>query len=815
VIEPRELTAPPDPPPGQSRLRRRLALRDDLLFRLAATPDPARPGRTLGDGLDVAGDPTVVGLAELWARVADGVCAYAELTAGEVYLGTTQDWTDVRRLADLVGYRPAQRTAAHGWIRVDTVPGASPLVPAGTQVQAPGTPTRPAQAFEVAADSQLRADWAGLTVTGVPVPQPPPGNQLRFLKDPGFGTSDRVVFVAESGAPPFPTTWQEWLLWLIDLFDGTSFVGDTGQAVRGMARVTGRGDDLGATLLDFDRSLVPLLPQVAGTSYAAYRIRAELTVPSRLDALSYVSDGDAQTATPSYPSGEPGSPYGTTSVLVTDGSAVSVGQQLILYGGPENNCLVTTVTAVTPQDWHVAPGTVKRVASVSFADSLPSELGVSALTVLVTDPRQVAQHYELPDLPGDVPGARMYPRPAALPPQLAVQTQGTGGNPGWELTGCEVNAQDTVNDPGGMLVTLTGVRAGTISRGAATGNLAPVRHGTTSQGPVTLTAGTAVLAGPVTGDVAADGSITDSLLLRVGGVQWDEVPSLYGRTAGDLVYTTRLVADGRVVLVFGDGVTGARPLGDVTASWRVGGGLAGEVPAEQVTSLTGAVNGVRKITGVGAMSGAADQEDPLRVRRGAAARIRALDRAVALPDLADLALTVPGTSHSVSWRGAGPPGCACGGSGIHVAVLRLASAGVRAGDDAELRALGGYLDARRDTTVPVCVCAAVPSPVLAGASVAVDPRRDPAAVLLAVRAALLDPAGPLAALSRDLGVPLDGSDVIAAAQPVAGVTGITGLTITGTLSQATPGDLSLGRLPAQPYELLYLADTDLGVRAHG
>ena len=56
-----------------------------------------------------------------------------------------------------------------------------------------------------------------------------------------------------------------------------------------------------------------------------------------------------------------------------------------------------------------------------------------------------------------------------------------------------------------------------------------------------------MLAGPVTGDVAADGTVTDSLVLSVGGVRWDEVASLYGRTASDLVYTTRLAADGRLV----------------------------------------------------------------------------------------------------------------------------------------------------------------------------------------------------------------------------------------------------------------------------
>jgi hypothetical protein len=820
MISPRELTPLPDPLPGLTRLRRRLAdrtaLRDDLLARLAAVPDPTRAGTTLGDQLDVAGDPTVVIAAELWARVADGVCAYAELSAGELYLGTAQDWTDVRRVVDLVGYRPAQRTAAHGWIRVDTAPGAAPLLPAGTQVQAPGSAAHPAQTYEVAADTQLRADWAGLTVTAVPQPAAPTGDQLRFLTDPGFTASDRVVLVSESGAPAFPTDWTDWLAWWLALYFGTGYIGTTGQAVLGIVRVKKRSDDLGAVLLDFDRSLAPLLPEVAGTSYAAYRVRATLDVPSRLDALSYVdSGGTGRTTTPSYPSGEPTSPYGTASVLVSDGSEVSVGQQLILYGGELNHCLVTAVTSVVPQDWHVAPGTVKRVANIGFADPLPSELRNSTLTVLLTDQRQVAQHYDLPDLAPGVSAARVHPRLATLPPRLAVRTLAADGTAQWELTGASTNAEDSTNDEGGRLVNLTDARTGVISRGSATGNVVPIEHGTTNRGPISLTDGVAVLAGPVTGDVATDGTVTDSLVVTVDGERWDEVPSLYGRGPDELVYTTRLAADGRLVLSFGDGATGALPRGDVAAIWRVGGGLAGELAATEIANLVGAVNGVRRIGGVGALSGAADQEDPLRMRRAAAARIRALDRAVALGDLADLALTVPGTSHTVAFRGAGPPGCACGGSGIHVAVLRLAASGVRSPNTAELKALSGYLDARRDTTVGVCVCAAVAGAVDVRASVAVDARRDPATVLAAVRTALLDPTGPLAPVPRELGVPLDGSDVIEVAQPVSGVIGITDLTLSGGITSPAPGDLILGRLPAQPYELLYVSSADLVVRGDG
>jgi len=122
------------------------------------------------------------------------------------YPGPAQDWTDLRRTADLLGYHPAQRAAAHGWVRCTTDTGTSPSVPAGTRVQAPGTATRAAQTYEVATTTALRADWAELVVTGVPVPQVPPGSALRFLADPGFAPPDRVLFGARTAGRLHPAT---------------------------------------------------------------------------------------------------------------------------------------------------------------------------------------------------------------------------------------------------------------------------------------------------------------------------------------------------------------------------------------------------------------------------------------------------------------------------------------------------------------------------------------------------------------------------------------------------------------------------------
>jgi hypothetical protein len=234
----------------------------------------------------------------------------------------------------------------------------------------------------------------------------------------------------------------------------------------------------------------------------------------------------------------------------------------------------------------------------------------------------------------------------------------------------------------------------------------------------------------------------------------------------------------------------------------VGGGRVGELDATAIDPLLGSVPGVRSVAGVGRTTGAADQEDPVRMRRGAAARIRALDRAVSVGDLADLALTVPGTSHAVAWRGSGPPGCPCGGVGLHIASLRFSADGVRAPYDAELTSLAGFLDARRDTTVGLCVCAGVVSALSAGLTVVADPHRELATVRDAVSAAVLDPDGPLAPRPRDLGIPIDASDVLAVAQGALGVVGVQGFTLTHGLRAPSSADASIGRVPAERYELL-------------
>ncbi len=790
---PRDLAPRPDPAPGQGRLRRRLAdrsdFRDALLAAVAEVTEPG--GGPLGERLDVAGDPTVVLVAELWARVADSVAAYTELAAGERYLGTAQDWTDLRRTTDLLGHRPTQRVAAHGWIRCTTEAGAGPLVPAGTRVQAPGTPARAAQAFEVVHDTTLRADWADLTVTALPQPTGPPGSSLRLLLDPGWRPSDRLLLVAEKPTVyvPEPSDWWDWLGWYYQYYLGVAAT----RSVVGTVTVSKRADDLGAFLFTVDRPLSGLLAPAAGTTYAAYRVRANLQLARRLEKLSFVSGGTASTADVTY-AGEAGA-IQAGQLLVVDASAATPGLGIVVWNA--SGALVTTVASVGSLDWSVAPGTKHRVGVITLTDPLPLALQSSTIDVALVDGRTLAQHYELPPLAAGVTRLRVHPRPREVPERIAVRTTSA-----WELAACSLDGSDTSTDVGGMLLALTAGFAGTAAAAPATSNLVAIQHGATKTAPLTVTGGTAIVPGPVTGDVDPAGTVTDSLVVQVGGVRFDEVPSLYGRGPSEPVYSTRIAADGTLVLAFGDGEHGALPRGEVTARWRVGGGLDGEVDGPLIDTLLGSVRGVRKIAGVGATSGAADQEDQLRMRRAAAARIRALDRAVSLGDLADLALTVPGTSHSAAWRGAGPPGCACGATGVHLAFLRATDTGARAPLPPELLSMAGFLDARRDTSGGLCVCAGVSSALAVTATVATDPRRDAAAVVAAVGAALSDPAGPLAAAPRELGAPLDDSDVVAVVQPVTGVVGVVSLAVTSGVRAPSAGEGDIARTPAERYELL-------------
>ncbi len=369
--------------------------------------------------------------------------------------------------------------------------------------------------------------------------------------------------------------------------------------------------------------------------------------------------------------------------------------------------------------------------------------------------------------------------------------------------------------PVGLTLDVSGDAPPLVGRGKASANLVAVRHGASTS--ATLGSGDAFRAGqrftvpdaPVAYDVDPTGNIVPSLVVRVDGLSWTEVPTLYGTGRAD-DFDVQLGVDGSVTAVFGDGVQGNRvPTGrnNVAATYRVGGGTEGEVPSGAINALVGSVRGVKNVRGAGPTSGGADQDDERDIARLAPARARAFGRVVSQDDTADLALAFPGVTHATAWHGAGPPGCACRGVGLHVAVLRRGSDGLpRPALAVELDALAAYLDSRRDTLVPLCVCAAEATVVGLSATLVVDPRRTLATVAAAAAAALADPDGPLAPARRALGQPLDRSDLLEVIHGASGIVGVVDMLLTGATITPSTAENELGRQPAARWELLLLAD---------
>jgi len=803
------------PPPGETHLRRRVGEFHGFVQELVAAVEQQEvDGAKLGTRWDIEADPPALRLVELWAYVAETVAAYAELTAGEAYLPTAQDWTDLRRIAALVGFAPRPPIAAQGWVVADIETTTDPLVPAGTRVQAPAKPGGSSQTFEVIAETQLRAEWAGLTATWVPQPAIPTARSIRFIGDPGFRVADRVLFVLEEQASLPPTPTAGWLGFWTYLFQLVSFSWDFGTPASAqplaLTTVGAASAELGTAVVEFDRDLAKLLGQSTTAPYAAYRVLATASVARQITQVLRVPATGSSASTVTVPATSPPSISTDRKTIVVDRPLEDLSRDKLvaIVDWGSANCDVVEVSAHSFTHWEVVPGTPTRVSKLQFANPVATLSRSGPITVYVLDRRVVARHYVFPDeMPAtSPPQLRLYPRPGDPPARITVASSARP-EADWEVFDCDGNVPQETDDlgrPSGLIVNLpNGAPASVEMPAPASANLLRVHHGTTKS--VVLGSGDASRAGqelttpdsPIAYDLDDTGRPVPSMLLRVDGVEWDEVPSLFGVGPAE-VFAVEREPDGAEIVGFGDGVQGARlstGRGNVTAAYRVGGGRAGEVESGAITTLLGSIRGVKKVKGAGQTEGGADQDSESDLRRLAPGRARAFGRAVSAEDLVDLALAYPGVTHASAWNGKGPLGCACGGSGLHLGFVRVGTNGPRAPLAAEIAQLSAYLDSVRDATVPLCVCAGVVTTPNLTVVLATDPRRDLNAVVAAVRSALVDPDGELGPGRRTLGQPLDRSDVFAVVHEVAGVVGVSSLDLPGA-------DTELGRLAAKVYEPL-------------
>lgn len=148
-----------------------------------------------------------------------------------------------------------------------------------------------------------------------------------------------------------------------------------------------------------------------------------------------------------------------------------------------------------------------------------------------------------------------------------------------------------------------------------------------------------------------------SLSIRVDGLLWHEVPTLYDAGPDDRVYAVRGEDDGGSWVQFGDGLRGSRlPTGqlNIIASYRTGIGLAGEVADEAIIQLKTRPLGIRSVVNPSRASGSAPPESLADIRTAAPRDVKTLGRIVSLIDYRDYAANFAGVGKALAaelWSG--------------------------------------------------------------------------------------------------------------------------------------------------------------------
>ncbi|RAN77927.1 putative baseplate assembly protein [Bacillus sp. SRB_336] len=302
------------------------------------------------------------------------------------------------------------------------------------------------------------------------------------------------------------------------------------------------------------------------------------------------------------------------------------------------------------------------------------------------------------------------------------------------------------------------------------GNVAHATHGETRQ--EVLGAGNAALAlqqftlkqAPLTYLAApTPAGAASTLVVRVNGVQWPEVPSLGYLDGPQRGYFTSDSPRGTTTITFGTPPHGQRlPTGtdNVRAGYRTGIGAPGNVQAGQISQLATRPLGVTAVTNPLRTSGGADPESAGLTRSNAPRSVTALDRLVSVGDYADFAATFAGIGKASSAL------LYAGGSALlQVTIAGVGDVPIDAGSDL-FRNLRSALVAYGDPQLRVSLVPREALALVLSANVKVSADYDWTLVEPAVRAALLGACGFDA---MALGADVPTSAVLAAMTAVPGV----------------------------------------------
>lgn len=144
--------------------------------------------------------------------------------------------------------------------------------------------------------------------------------------------------------------------------------------------------------------------------------------------------------------------------------------------------------------------------------------------------------------------------------------------------------------------------------------------------------------------------IQDSISILVNNTPYRHVQYLIEHGNNEAVFVASTDANGITSVEFGDGVGGRIPStnGQVYATYRVGGGVTGNVAAVTVKNILTNYQAGLSVNNTNAASGGTDPESIESIRTNAPLTLSAGDRAVSLDDYAALAVQVSGVAKAIA-----------------------------------------------------------------------------------------------------------------------------------------------------------------------
>jgi hypothetical protein len=762
---------PADPgvsnPPGLTQLAYRSGTYATMLRRMLGALDEQLPALTVR-GTE---DPSTA-LLDAFAMLADVVTFYQERIANEGYLRTATEQRSVLELARSIGYELRPGAAAATVLSFTVLPGEgaprTAAVGSGLAVRSVPAQGQLPQTYETDEDLQAR-----VTGNAVPLRQHRPqvvttGAVTAYLDGvtTGLAVGDALLFVSGpvDAAQPDSGRREVRLLSTVEPLPA-----------RGL-------DDVDATVVTWVDPLTGTWP--ADTEVHALRLRASVfghnapdlrTMPKEVrdrfpppQGASAAPDDD-QRDWPGFelPDGaDQGRP-----VLHLDQAypTVQPTSWLVLREQPDGAALLEHVCTVA--DAQIAARTdfamTSRTTRVVLNSDAATVAGFHRRAVVVF---AASERLELAGepMPAGVPGPVLEVvtvEPFAVGKRVVVTGTSTAGDPVTHLTRIEQV------DPTAGIVSLRDALPQPLARASTRvlANVVTATHGQTvpeevlGNGDGTLRFQRFMLKKKDLTHLTAStpSGVESTLEVRVGGVLWHQVPSLFLAGPQETAYVVRIDDEGQATVVFGDGEHGARlPTGqeNVVARYRSGIGPVGDAQAGALSLLQQRPLGISAVDNPLPATGGTGSERVDEARTNAPVTVLTLDRVVSVEDHANFARAFVGVAKSravVLWDGTAPF--------VHVTVA------APDGQEMSELTLGHLREAFalvRDRTRTVRVADFEAVRFVVGVEVLVDPTLLFATVEEQVRAKLT---AHFSLARRDFAQPVTTSEVLSTVQSVTGV----------------------------------------------